>query len=497
MLSLSALRSMLSLADLATVVDGELQNSTGTHQISDICYDSRKAKSGDIFVAISGHKDDGIKYVQDALRRGACGAIVESSIALDIVAPTILVSDTRVALAQAAWALAGNPQKKLKLIGVTGTNGKTTVTSALAQLLNRFGRSTGVCGTLGMNFDNFQFASDRTTAEAPELAAAFTQMLNHGATHVALEATSIGLALHRLDELQFEVAVFTNLSRDHLDFHGTWEDYRTAKLKLFESISQAGTAVINSDDPESSHFLSHTARPTLTYSIENVSNYRATDIELRANGTSFLMQCDDGDYQVQTSLIGRFNVYNTLAIIASAYAMGLTLEEVIRGVRNITPVRGRAEVIESSAPFAVLVDYAHTPDALEKILSTLRELTRGKLHCVIGAGGDRDRGKRPLMAKAAAQFSDFVYFTSDNPRSEEPQEILNDMRIGLADSSNLYMNVDRRSAIFEALDASKSGDVVVVAGKGHESYQEILGIKHAFDDAEVIRDWLRTNGFLK
>lgn len=488
---------MLPLTELALILGGELRNAKGSEVVSGVSYDSRKVKTSDVFIAISGYKEDGAKYVNDAIARGAIAIITEPNSSSHLSTPTIIVSNARAALARAAWNLAGNPQKELKLIGVTGTNGKTTVTAALAQLLGMCGRPTGVCGTLGMFFENYKFDSDRTTAEAPELAAAIGAMKSHGATHVALEATSIGLVMHRLDELQFDVGVFTNLSRDHLDFHGTWEEYRRAKMMLFESDRLTGTAVFNADDPETVHFVRHTTRPSVTFSIDAPSDFQATRIELRANGTEFQLLSSERCMHVHTPLIGRFNVHNTLAIIASAYALGVPLEEIVYNLRQIKPVRGRAEVIASSATFSVLVDYAHTPDAMEKILTTVKDLAKGELHCVIGAGGDRDRGKRPLMAQAAERWSDRVYLTSDNPRSEEPQAILDEMHVGISDKNKLYMNPDRRHAIHDALASAKDGDVVVVAGKGHETYQEINGVKHPFDDAEVVRDWLRSNGYLQ
>ena len=488
---------MLPLAKLAQVVGGELYRSAGSEIVTGVSYDSRKVQLGDVFIAISGHKDDGTKYVSDALSRGAVAVICEAGCSSQSSAPTIIVNNARAALATVAWSLAGNPQRDLKLIGVTGTNGKTTVTAALAQLLSLCGQPTGVCGTLGMFFENYNFASDRTTAEAPELAAAFSAMKSNGATHVALEATSIGLVMHRLDELQFDVGIFTNLSRDHLDFHGTWEEYRRAKMMLFDSSRLSGSAILNADDPETVHLSQATTRPMLTYSIDVSSDFQATRLNLQATGTDFTLLTSAKETQVSTPLVGRFNVYNSLAIIAGANALGVSLDEIAHTLPQIKPVRGRAEVISSSAKFAVLVDYAHTPDALEKILATVRDLAKGKLHCVIGAGGDRDRGKRPLMAQTAEKFSDRVYLTSDNPRSEKPDAILGDMREGISDISILYVNPDRKQAIHSALETAKEGDVVLVAGKGHETYQEINDVKNPFDDAEVIRDWLRASGYLQ
>jgi UDP-N-acetylmuramoyl-L-alanyl-D-glutamate--2,6-diaminopimelate ligase len=488
---------MLRLTDLALAVGGEIRGTAADNEVRGVSYDSRKISPGDVFVAISGLKDDGSKYVRDAIAKGAVAVIQDRSSRNSFDVPVIAVETPRAALAKAAWNIAGNPNKKLKLVGITGTNGKTTVSAALAKLLTICDRPCGVCGTLGMFFGEYKFDSDRTTAEAPELAAAFSDMLSRGATHVTLEATSIGLVMHRLDELQFDVGILTNMSRDHLDFHGTWENYRQAKLMLFESDRLSGTAVINADDPEADLFLRHTKRPSLTYGLNSNSDFSAMQIQLRADGTIFHLQSPEGRFEACTALIGQFNVYNTLAIIAGAYALGLPVKKIVETLPELTHVRGRAEVVRSAAPFAVLVDYAHTPDALEKILSTVRELTKGKLHCVVGAGGDRDKGKRPLMAQAAEKYSDVVYLTSDNPRTEEPQSILDDMLAGVKESLKVRANPDRRQAINTALASGHKGDVVVVAGKGHETYQEIHGVKHPFDDADVIREWLRDHEYLK
>jgi len=487
---------MPRLAEIAQAIGGELRHATGTEEISRVIYDSRIASVGDLFVAISGHKDDGGKYIASAIERGATGVICDNVAAQTFRYPSIVVGNPRAALAKAAWNIAGYPNKKLKLIGVTGTNGKTTVTAALSQMLTLCGRPTGVCGTLGMYFGDYRFDSDRTTAEAPELATAFSDMAARGATHVAMEATSIGLVMHRMDDLQFDVAVYTNLSRDHLDFHGTWDAYRTAKMMLFDSERLTGTAVINVDDADAAYFLRHTPRTTFTYGIRELSDFQAKQIELGARGTLFQLSSPEGTFPVETALVGQFNVYNTLAIIAAANALGIAVKEAVKVLPQVKPVRGRAEVVSSSAPFAVLVDYAHTPDALEKILSTLRELTNGRLHCVVGAGGDRDRGKRPLMAATAEKISDRVYLTSDNPRSENPDLILAEMEEGLVDHASAEVNPDRRAAINHALDSAYPGDVVVICGKGHETYQEIRGIKHPFDDATVAREWLRERGYL-
>lgn len=485
----------LCLRELAAEVGGRLIRSNGSEFVSGIAYDSRRVSKENIFAAISGFQVDGAKFISNALSNGATAILCEAPRHEGFDAPAIIVENARESLARAAWAIAGHPEQNLSLVAATGTNGKTTVATGLAELLSSLDTKCGVCGTLGMFFDNVHLESERTTAEAPELAEAFTQMAAHGCKSVALEATSIGLALHRMAGLSFDAVVFTNLTRDHLDFHGSWDAYREAKLALFKRPLNDGTAIINIDDPEANRFIEMCAGPVLTYGLAEHARFRASNLKLGPSGSTFTLHLDGGEFEVRTRLIGRFNIHNALAIIASAYALGHNAEHILDKFSLISPVRGRAEVVPSSAPFTVIVDYAHTPDALVKILSTMRTLTPAKLRCIIGAGGDRDRGKRPLMARAAQDNCDVLYLTSDNPRSEDPISILDDMRDGLTDDHSVRVNPDRRASIVAALEDCSDGDVLVIAGKGHETYQEIHGVKHAFDDREVALEWLRANGF--
>ncbi|MCL4306612.1 UDP-N-acetylmuramoyl-L-alanyl-D-glutamate--2,6-diaminopimelate ligase [bacterium] len=486
---------MLSLAELAETVGGELRNSNGSTQVARVSYDSRCVQQGDVFVAIAGFKEDGSKYIKQALANGAVGIIGESAALSGISAACIVVPSSRAALAKAAWTLQGSPERELTLIGVTGTNGKTTVSVALAQLLNLCGIRAGYSGTLGMFFGDIQIESERTTAEAPELAAAFRRMRDQGCTHIAMEATSIGIELQRIGSLRFDVSVFTNLSRDHLDFHGSWEAYRDAKAKLFAPEMLNGTAVINIDDPAHEHFQRVVRGKILTYGVEKSADYRAIDISLSANGSQFTLLHPNGRSQVRSRLVGQFNVMNMLAVISAAQALGLEIDDILSAVQEISPVRGRAEVVRSSAPFTVVVDYAHTPDALNNILSTMKALTKGRLCALVGAGGNRDKGKRPLMAQAAERWCDVLYLTSDNPRTESPNAIIDDLLMGIQDPGKMRVVIDRKAAILEALSAAKQSDVIVIAGKGHEAYQEIMGEKLPFDDRAVAEQWLRANGY--
>jgi UDP-N-acetylmuramoyl-L-alanyl-D-glutamate--2,6-diaminopimelate ligase len=487
----------LTLGALAAEIGGSLIRSDGSEVITAVAYDSRRVKQGNIFAAISGFQVDGAKFIEDAIAGGARAVICEAPRHESFKAPAIIVPNAREAMARAAWGLAGHPEKKLKLVAATGTNGKTTVATGLANLLSSLDTKCGVCGTLGMFFEDVYLESERTTAEAPELAQAIAQMATHGCKAVTLEATSIGLALHRMAGLSFDVVAFTNLTRDHLDFHGSWEAYREAKLALFNAPMNAGVAVINIDDPEALHFTQACAGKAFTYGLNEAADFRADNAQLGPSGSSFTLHFASKKHEVQTRLIGHFNIYNALAIIASAHALGFPIAQIVEMISTVTPVRGRAEAVISSAPFTVIIDYAHTPDALIKILSTMRNLTRSKLRCIVGAGGDRDRGKRPLMARAAEENCDALHLTSDNPRTEDPNAILDDMRKGLSNEPAVRVNPDRRTAIAAALSDCKPGDVLIIAGKGHETYQEIHGVKYPFDDREIAQEWLRDHGYSK
>ncbi|MBU0509213.1 UDP-N-acetylmuramoyl-L-alanyl-D-glutamate--2,6-diaminopimelate ligase [bacterium] len=476
----------------------ELTNCTirgeGNPVVRSVEFDSRRVTTGSLFVAMRGLAADGTAFIGDAIRRGASGVVCES-LPDALPVPVLIVPNARKALAELSWSFYGHPEQVLTLIAVTGTNGKTTVASLLRHVLQETGIRAGLIGTLGVHTNDEQLDTARTTPEAPDLAAYFLRMRKQGTSHVVMEATSIGIDLERTWKLPFQVTIFTNLSRDHLDYHKSWEAYREAKLRLFREQRPDGYAILNADDAEIEHFLSAAQARTTTYSLERLAGYRASSIALHRNKLRFLLSSPSASAEIETSLIGRFNVYNALAVIAAADALQIPFAETQSALKKAKSVRGRAEIIPSSSPFTVIVDYAHTPDALEKILTALRDIEHRRVLTVIGAGGNRDRGKRPLMAATAQRFSDFLVLTSDNPRDEDPEIILDDMVAGLPNNAAYVRSVDRREAIGIALAEACDGDIVLIAGKGHETYQEIQGVRYPFDDHAVAMEWLANAGY--
>jgi UDP-N-acetylmuramoyl-L-alanyl-D-glutamate--2,6-diaminopimelate ligase len=479
------------LSEIARDMHGAQMADSADPEILSVEYDSRRVKPGSLFVAIPGLKTDGSVFVRDAEVRGAAAVVLSHSLSETSPLPALYVPDARKALAEVAWALYGHPERSLTSVAVTGTNGKTTTAALLNEVLQAAGHKTGLIGTLGVFYGNTEVESPRTTPESSDLAPHFAAMHEQGFSHVVLEATSIGIDMERVWGIPFAAAIFTNLTRDHLDYHGTEEAYRNAKLRLFRELPLTSTALINADDPAARWFMEAASGKVLTYSLEREADFRATDLKLARDSIYFRLRYPGGRTDVRAPLIGRFNAYNLLAVLGGAYALGVSMETAARALEKANSVRGRAEVAPIIAPFTVVVDYAHTPDALEKILSTLRALKPTRLITVIGAGGDRDKGKRPLMAGVCVRHSDLVILTSDNPRSEDPEAILADMEAGLPRDVHHVHESDRRKAIEIALGEARAGDMVLVAGKGHETYQEIRGVKYPFDDREVVIETYR------
>jgi UDP-N-acetylmuramoyl-L-alanyl-D-glutamate--2,6-diaminopimelate ligase len=469
---------------------------TADPQITSIAYDSRKVLPGSLFVALRGQKADGTSFIREAIAKGASGVVVDDlNWDGDVPVPVLCVPNGRKALAELAWSFYGHPERHLTFTGITGTNGKTTVATVLQAVLERAGLRTGLAGTLGISYADTAVESARTTPESVELAAHFARMRDSGCSHVVMEATSIGIDLERTWGIPYQVAVFTNLTRDHLDYHRTEEAYRNAKVRLFREQPADSTAIINADDPSAAFFLEAAPGTMQTYSQQRAADYRAENLALSPQGTRFDLVTATGRFPVESPLLGEFNVYNVLAVIGAAVALGIPVAEILESLRTIAPVRGRAERVRTSALFSVVVDYAHTPDALEKILRTLRDLNPTRIFTLVGAGGDRDRGKRPLMARTAYSLSDVLVLTSDNPRSENPESILDEMAAGLPSGAVYRRNADRQAAIESTLAEARAGDIVLIAGKGHETYQEIAGEKRHFDDREVATHWLESAGY--
>jgi UDP-N-acetylmuramoyl-L-alanyl-D-glutamate--2,6-diaminopimelate ligase len=480
-------------------------------QVRALAYHSNEVIEGSLFVAIPGTETDGHDYVKQAIDRGATTVVVERPLQPIAGATILVVTNTRAALASLASRFYGFPSRDLSVIGITGTNGKTTTAYMLESILAASGGQVGVIGTVNIRYPGFEKQATITTPESLDLQRILREMLDVGVTHVVLEVSSHGLDLHRVDNTSFTVGLFTNLSQDHLDFHGSMENYFAAKSLLFSQILQnheatAALAVINADDLWGQRLCAGVSGPLLRYGLTAAADIRAEKVQCDFSGIRALLQTPKGELEVQSPLLGRLNLYNLLAAAAVAVGLDLPLDAVATGMEGLIWVPGRLERIPTDLGFHVLVDYAHTPDALEKALGSLRELQFKRTICVFGCGGDRDRDKRPLMGEAAARTADLVVITSDNPRSEVPEHILEDIETGIRplgypklspplewglDSEQGYIVVvDRREAIRLAISLACEGDVVYIGGKGHENHQ-ILGSKRIdFDDRLVAAEAL-------
>ena len=463
--------------------DGEL-----SAEVRGIKYDSRKVESGDVFVALKGEHLDGHDFVREACRRGAVAVVVERKVETPGI--KVVVRDTRKALALLSAKFFGEPARKLKIIGVTGTNGKTTVSFLVRSVLEEAGVRTGLIGTVEYIIGGRKFPASLTTPLPPELHRAFGRMVEAGDRAVVMEVSSHSLVLDRVYGLPFSVAVFTNLSRDHLDFHLTMEDYFRAKAKLFEMLEPSGWAVYNGDDPYGAMLREHTKAQLISYGLSEGVDIRAEGVVCDRQGVVFTLRSPWGDFPVRLRLSGRFNVYNALAAAGVGLALGVRPEDVVRGMVSVESVPGRFERVDLGQGFEVIVDYAHTPDALENLLLSAREISQGRVLVVFGCGGERDRGKRPRMGEVAGRLADFVFVTSDNPRSEPPERIIEDILEGMPEGAKYVVEEDRRRAIGRAIRMAREGDVVVIAGKGHESYQIVGDRKFPFDDRKVAERFL-------
>jgi UDP-N-acetylmuramoyl-L-alanyl-D-glutamate--2,6-diaminopimelate ligase len=468
--------------------------------VRQVTCDSRKVKAGALFVAIPGVATDGVLFAKDAAARGAVATLSAVAAPADWggAAAWIQVAEPRKALAITAANFFGRPAEALRLVGVTGTNGKTTTTSLIDAIVRASGAKTGLFGTIGYRTPRAEYPAPNTTPESADLQEFFAEVRDEGGTHAVLEASSHALALDRLWGCHFAAAVFTNLTRDHIDFHKTFEAYFEAKKKLFEG-SGAGApdvAVINTDD-EWGKKLAGIAKKTLTYGLTNGSDLKAKKFPLSFQGLNFTAQTPNGAIQVQSPLVGRINVYNILAAIGAGIALEFSNETIEAGIRNLQSVAGRFQRVDQGQPFLVVVDYAHTDDALENLIRTARELnSKGRIITLFGCGGSRDRTKRPIMGETSGRLSDLSILTSDNPRQEEPLKIISDIIVGMQKSGGKYLiEPDRAKAIRLAVEEARAGDIVLLAGKGHEDYQVFADKTIHFDDREQAREALRDRGF--
>src|SRR5690348_3830299 len=474
---------MMRLGELVAELPGARIVGDGSVGVEELAYDSRKVEPGSLFFCVVGEKADGHEFGPRVVQEGAAALVVERELTA-LAVPQVVVADSRAAMAPLAARFWGDPTAQLRVVGVTGTNGKTTTAFLVREILQAADFRCGLLGTVKMVVGGVEKEVVRTTPEAIELQKTFRQMLDGGDEACAMEVSSHALTLHRADAIHFEVAIFTNLTQDHLDFHADMEDYFLAKRKLFEMAP--GTRIVNVDDPYGRRLAEEFE--CVTFSAEGAeADYSAREVEFDATGSTFSL----GKMRLRTALPGHFNVANALGAFAAAEVLGIGGDIAAAGLARAARVPGRFEPIDEGQGFGVLVDYAHTPDSLENVLRAARRLTEGKLISVFGAGGDRDRDKRPKMGRAGAKLSDLTVITSDNPRSEDPETIVAEVAAGAEGAKELEVVVDRREAIALALSRARPGDTVVIAGKGHEQGQEFEdGRKIPFDDREVAREEL-------
>ena len=456
--------------------------------IDQVAYDSRKVMPGSLFVAISGFASDGNRFIPMAMEKGAVAVVTAKKPDGDV--PYILVASDRLALALIGCNFYGHPAESMTMIGVTGTNGKTSVTLLLKQVLEKtLGAKVGLIGTMENRIGDLVIPTERTTPESFELQNLFAQMRDAGCTHVVMEVSSHAVALERIGGVRFDVAAFTNLTEDHLDFHKTMENYCDTKAELF---ARCDKAVFNRDDEWFTRVSAKAGADVLTTAVKGTADLVARDLQLRADGISFTAVKGDEAAQVRLQIPGRFTVYNALTVLGIADRLGISLPASAAALAEAKGVKGRVEVVPTPGkPYTVLIDYAHTPDGLENVLTSVRDYCKGRLIAVFGCGGDRDPIKRPIMGRIGVQNSDLAIITSDNPRTEDPNAIISDILVGIAQEDGEYIVIEnRRKAIQYAMDKAEKDDIIILAGKGHETYQEIGGIKHHLDEREEVAAYL-------
>jgi UDP-N-acetylmuramoyl-L-alanyl-D-glutamate--2,6-diaminopimelate ligase len=476
-------------------------------ELEKITHDTREVTPPSLFVAIPGLKTDGHKYIEEAIRKGAVAVIIENEYYQSEDYTWVRVANSRKGLAQLSSAFYGHPSRHMNIVGVTGTNGKTTITNLIASILEKANHRVGLIGTIHNRIGEEIIPVKHTTPEAPELQRLFKLFRDKGADYAVMEVSSHALDLYRVDNTEFDIAVFTNLTQDHLDYHETMERYLAAKSKLFSSLGQNSYkkrrkfAILNADDPAGEVLAERTMVPVITYGVNNDADVKAENVKVSHEGVEFILNYTDQRLPVRLKLSGLFNVYNALAAISVGLIEGIPAEQIITVLENTASIPGRFEKVQNSSKgeYTVIVDYSHTPDSLSNCLKTARSFAKGRVIVVFGCGGDRDRGKRPLMGEIAGRFADLAIVTSDNPRTENPEAIIKEIIPGLekgAGNKNYYCLVDRKEAIFKAIEEARPEDVVIIAGKGHEDYQIIGTEVLPFDDREVAKEALRLTGKL-
>jgi UDP-N-acetylmuramoyl-L-alanyl-D-glutamate--2,6-diaminopimelate ligase len=497
----SELHSVLRGRGLIRADDG-LRADAGVGAVTGVSYDSRTVTAGQVFVALRGQHADGTAFARQAIERGAAAIVSEQPAPEGVRVPWAMVEDARLALAVVAAAFYRDPSREMRVIGITGTNGKTTTAYLVASIFEAAGIRCGLLGTVAYRIGDVVHEATRTTPEAPDVQALLRQMIDEGCGACAMEVSSHALSLRRVDGMTFAAGVFTNLTRDHLDFHADMDEYFRAKRRLFEMLPREAPSLLNLDDPRGSALIDAGGRP-VTYAIGRAADITPGPLSFSLDGLTFDVRTPRGTLHVRSTLVGRPNVYNILAAVSTATALDLPFDAIERGVQGLAGVPGRFEMVSGKKDeVTVVVDYAHTDDALRNLLETARPLARGRLITVFGCGGDRDRTKRPLMGAVAGRLSDLIVITSDNPRSEDPSRIIEEIQRGItADTrkdagQRLLTIVDRGAAIARAIELARPGDLVLIAGKGHEKYQVIGDRVLPFDDVAVAREALsrrRTN----
>ena len=492
---------MKTLKDIISTLDVQQVQGDQNVSIQDITADSRAVKPNSLFIALDGATVDGHNYIDKAVAAGAVAVIVSKPVTVPDDVCVITVSDTRQAMMVCVPYFFDYPANRMRMVGVTGTNGKTTTTHMIRHILKAQGHKVGVIGTVHIMIGDTSYPIHNTTPDVVDLQHILHQMVQENVEYCVMEVSSHALALGRVSGVEFDTAVFTNLTQDHLDFHKTFENYLAAKCKLFEQVSAPNQvkdnkgAVINIDDSYGHRVMEKTTAPTITYSTLGKGTLNASDVHMSTKNSQYTVNYKGESYPVSMNTTGLFNVYNTLAAIGACLQEGISMEAIDTALKTFSSVPGRIEIIEEGQDFAVVVDYAHTPDGLQNILETAKAIKENRIIIVFGGGGDRDATKRPIMGRIAAEYGDKIYVTSDNPRTEDPVQIVKDVEVGvkeaLRDGTSYEVIVDRREAINHAIHDAKAGDIVIIAGKGHENYQILKNETIHFDDREEARKALK------
>ena len=462
-------------------------------EITGITNDSRKVRPGYIFVAIKGHKADGHNFIKKSLENGAQAVVSEERFCLDQKIPQIIVCNTRKALSYLSCCFYNNPSQKINVVGITGTNGKTTTAFLTKSIIEKAGYETGLIGTINYHIGKKIIPAQETTPESVELQRLIAEMVAAKMKFAVMEVSSHSTVQHRIEDINFKTAVFTNISAEHMDYHKTITNYLDAKIGLFKNLTRDSFAILNADDEFSKYFADKTSAKILWYGIKNNADIKAEICRESTSNTMIKLNYSGTETDIKIPFMGLHNVYNTLASVASTISLGFELEVIKAGIETAPVIPGRLEAVPCKRGFRVVVDYAHTPHALETVLYALKNQVKGRILLVFGCGGDRDKEKRPMMGKVADENSDIFWITNDNPRSEDPISIIEDIKAGIKPGRTFYNQTNRKKAIEEALAEAKSGDLVLIAGKGHERYQIIKDTRIPFDDREVVKEILANN----